>query len=101
MKVTEHIHAVKIPFRVPIRPGAEDVRVVHTYFIMADRIFLVDAGVAFSSGPIFEAVRKEGGTSDQISTLILTHSHPDHIGGAKAIKEATRCTIAAHSGEME
>ena len=28
--------------------------------------------------------------------MILTHAHPDHIGSAKAIEEATRCTVAAH-----
>jgi glyoxylase-like metal-dependent hydrolase (beta-lactamase superfamily II) len=31
--------------------------------------------------------------------LVLTHSHPDHIGAAKAIREKTGCIVAAHEAE--
>ncbi len=31
--------------------------------------------------------------------MILTHSHPDHIGSAKSIKENSGCKVAAHHGE--
>lgn len=37
---------------------------------------------------------------ENISLLILTHSHPDHIGSAKSIKEKSGCKVAAHSGEI-
>jgi glyoxylase-like metal-dependent hydrolase (beta-lactamase superfamily II) len=30
--------------------------------------------------------------------LVLTHSHPDHIGGAVAIKKGTGCQVCAHVG---
>jgi hydroxyacylglutathione hydrolase len=35
----------------------------------------------------------------EISLIILTHSHPDHIGAAKAIREATGCSVMAHPAE--
>jgi hydroxyacylglutathione hydrolase len=35
----------------------------------------------------------------EIALLILTHSHPDHIGAARAIRQATGCSIAAHPAE--
>jgi glyoxylase-like metal-dependent hydrolase (beta-lactamase superfamily II) len=34
----------------------------------------------------------------EISLLLLTHAHPDHIGSAREIKAATGCTVAAHPG---
>ncbi|MBU0947081.1 MAG: MBL fold metallo-hydrolase [Proteobacteria bacterium] len=33
--------------------------------------------------------------------LTLTHSHPDHIGSAKSIKELTGCTVFSHKLEQE
>lgn len=37
----------------------------------------------------------------EVSTLILTHSHPDHIGAAKSIQSQTGCTIYAHKHEQD
>ena len=33
--------------------------------------------------------------------MILSHSHPDHIGSAATIKELTSCKILAHEAEKE
>jgi glyoxylase-like metal-dependent hydrolase (beta-lactamase superfamily II) len=31
-----------------------------------------------------------------IKTIVLTHTHPDHIGAVKAVKEATKGEVAVH-----
>ncbi|MCJ7445441.1 MAG: MBL fold metallo-hydrolase [Methanotrichaceae archaeon] len=36
---------------------------------------------------------------EEISLLVLTHSHLDHIGAAKAIKRESGCTVASHKAE--
>jgi glyoxylase-like metal-dependent hydrolase (beta-lactamase superfamily II) len=38
-------------------------------------------------------------THPRLQLIVLTHSHPDHIGAARAIQEATGCSIAAHPAE--
>jgi glyoxylase-like metal-dependent hydrolase (beta-lactamase superfamily II) len=45
---------------------------------------------------IFDYLKDTGRKPEDIDMLILTHAHPDHIGSAKAIKEKTGCTVAAH-----
>lgn len=48
---------------------------------------------------MFDYIRKTGRNPEDISLIILTHSHPDHIGSAHEIQRTTGCTIAAHHGE--
>jgi glyoxylase-like metal-dependent hydrolase (beta-lactamase superfamily II) len=86
-------------FRRRIRllaPGKIFERLVYSYLIYGDEICLIDSGVASSDSVIFDYVRNSGRNPEEISLMILTHAHPDHIGTAKAIEEATRCTVAAH-----
>lgn len=99
MKIIEQIHAIKIPFQIPIAPGKTFERFVYSYLIYGDEICLIDSGVASSDSVIFDYIRKSDRKPEEISLMILTHAHPDHIGSAKAIKEATRCTVAAHENE--
>ena len=99
IEVTPHIYAIKIPFQIPISPEVRMDRFVYAYLIQGRKLFLVDTGVAASRGIIFEAIREMGRTPEDLSWIILTHSHPDHIGSAKAIQEASGCKVAAHSSE--
>ncbi len=100
MQITEHIHALKIPFQVQINPSAALDRFVYVYLIYGEKICLIDTGVAGSKETIFEYIKKTGRDPRELSLMILTHSHPDHIGAARAIKDAVGCTTAAHAGEI-
>jgi len=60
---------------------------------------LIDSGVAGSSSLIFDYIVKLGRNPKEIKALILTHSHPDHLGGAVTIRKETGCSIFAHGGE--
>jgi hydroxyacylglutathione hydrolase len=99
MRITDSVHALKIPFHVTTQLGVKVKRFVYVYIIFGKRIFLVDSGVANSEHAIFKYIRETGRNPEEISLLILTHSHPDHIGAARAIKIVTGCTICAHPAE--
>lgn len=99
MRITDCVHALKIPFQVTTPLGVKVDRFVYVYIVLGKRIFLVDSGVANSEHAIFKYIREAGRNPEEISHLILTHSHPDHIGAALAIKKASGCTICAHPAE--
>jgi hydroxyacylglutathione hydrolase len=96
MQITDHIHALKIPFHIPVAPGKTFERFVYVYLILGTEICLIDSGVRNASGIIFDYLYKLGRKPEEISLLILTHAHPDHIGSARAIRAASNCTVAAH-----
>lgn len=96
MQITEHVHAIRIPFKLLVSPRKTLDRFVYAYLIYGKRICLIDCGVSSSDGPIFNYVRKTGRDPKEISMLVLTHSHPDHIGGSQAVKRESGCQVAAH-----
>ena len=69
---------------------------MYSYLVYGDELCLIDSGVASSERVIFDYIKKSGRKPGEISLLILTHAHPDHIGSAKAIKKTTGCNVAAH-----
>lgn len=101
MKITESIHALKIPFKIPLTPEIHVDRMVFAYLIFGEKIVLIDSGVAGAQSVIFDYIRKNGRNPNEISSLILSHAHPDHIGSARVIKEATDCEILCHPSEKE
>lgn len=100
MQVTEHVHALRVPFQIRAPAGVALDRFVYVYLICGEAISLVDSGVAGTEHAIFEYLRRTGRSPEEITTLVLTHAHPDHIGAARAIKEITGCTVAAHRADQ-
>lgn len=98
MQITDHIHALKIPFHVTT-PQGKIPRFVYAYLIYGESICLIDSGVASSESIILDYLKKTGRRPEDISLLVLTHSHPDHIGAAQAVKRASGCKVAAHAIE--
>jgi glyoxylase-like metal-dependent hydrolase (beta-lactamase superfamily II) len=99
MQIAPSISALRHPFRVPIAPGIALDRFVYSYLVYGETITLIDTGVAGCEVQIFDSIRSIGRDPSEIALIILTHSHPDHIGAARAIRRATRCSIAAHHAE--
>jgi hydroxyacylglutathione hydrolase len=96
MQVTESIHALKIPFKLRVGPDKTVDRFVFAYFIFGDRICLIDSGVAGAEAMILDYIKNAGRDPREISRIIFTHSHPDHIGAGPALKKQTGCKLAAH-----
>lgn len=101
MRITEKIHALKIPFQVPIAPGTQLDRFVYVYLLLGETITLLDSGVAGAEQAIFDYILSQGRKPAEIARIILSHSHPDHIGAAAAIKAAAGCQIWAHAAEKD
>jgi len=100
MQVTERIHAIKIPFKIPVSPEMTVDRFAFVYLVFGDSIHLIDSGVAGAESIIWEYIKSQGREPKEVASLILTHSHPDHIGAARSIKSQTGCTISAHRQEQ-
>ncbi|MDQ3248708.1 MAG: MBL fold metallo-hydrolase [Chloroflexota bacterium] len=61
-----------------------------------DGLTLIDTGVAGSGEKILQAVRDLGKRPDDIRHILITHAHPDHVGGLAEIKQATGVPVYAH-----
>jgi hydroxyacylglutathione hydrolase len=55
---------------------------------------IIDPGA--QSGQVMKKVAELGLT---VKLIVITHTHPDHIGAIKAVKEATRAEVGVHSDE--
>jgi glyoxylase-like metal-dependent hydrolase (beta-lactamase superfamily II) len=99
MQISPSIHAIRHLFKIPITPNSSIERFVYSYLIYGETITLIDTGVAGGEVQIFETIRSSGRSPSEIALIVLTHSHPDHIGSASAIQQKTGCSIAAHPAE--
>jgi glyoxylase-like metal-dependent hydrolase (beta-lactamase superfamily II) len=100
MQITKHLHAVKIPFAVTTPWGVTIDRFVYVYLIYGTNgVCLIDTGVASSERAIFEYLWATDRKVSDISLIIQTHSHPDHIGASRTIKAETGCQVAIHPAE--
>jgi hydroxyacylglutathione hydrolase len=50
-------------------------------------VVLIDAGVGVATEELLNNLEKDGVAATRISTLLLTHAHLDHSGGAHWLKE--------------
>ena len=53
----------------------------NTYVLEGDGLILIDPGLKRYVPDIIEAMKKDGLNPDDISLVLNTHSHPDHIDG--------------------
>ena len=63
--------------------------------------YLVDAGVKGCDKKIEEYIHKFGKNRENINAVLLTHSHPDHIGALRSIKETYSCCVYASRRERD
>jgi glyoxylase-like metal-dependent hydrolase (beta-lactamase superfamily II) len=101
MKIIENLHVLKIPFKIHISPEIALDRFVNCYIIEGKQITLIDTGVAGSEKILFDYLLKIGRKPEEISLVLLTHSHPDHIGSVKTIKDITKCKVTIHEAERQ
>lgn len=98
MQITPHLHSLTIPFVVP-GPAGPIPRSVNAFLFCGQRITLIDSGISGSEQKIFSYLEQLGRKPEEIDLLVLTHSHPDHIGAAQRVQQVTGCRVLAHAGE--
>jgi len=99
MKIGKRIHALKIPFQIAEPAGRKVSRFVYVYLIHGRTISIIDSGVACAEKIIFDHLERHKRRAEEIKAQILTHSHADHMGAARALREASGCKIYAHAAE--
>jgi glyoxylase-like metal-dependent hydrolase (beta-lactamase superfamily II) len=95
---TAGIHRLQIHFDI-----TENIRrSVFLYLIVGSRIHLIDTGVDGAQVQIADYLHNIGRDIREISSIILTHTHPDHIGSAHAFRQfAPNCQIMGSLKEKE
>lgn len=74
---------------------------VNFYLIEEDGdLTLVDTGWPRSWSSIEEAVSGLGRSPGDVSAIILTHGHPDHLGSAEQARGECAAPVMAYSGEV-
>jgi len=76
------------------------LRGVNLFVIAEEKLTLIDTGFRGSLPGISRYLGKIGRSVDEISLIIATHNHLDHIGGMPEIKEASGAKVAVHSADL-
>ena len=91
MPLGHELHPIRVDFAV-----TQDVRrFVYLYAIAARGVHVIDSGVAGAETALADRLRSAGRSLDEVRSILLTHAHPDHIGGASRIKDASHATVFA------
>jgi hydroxyacylglutathione hydrolase len=99
VRLTDSVHQLTFPFTV-VTPAGPAPRFVNAFLVEgAAGLTLIDAGVRDSCPAILDTVRKLGRRPEDLKTLLLTHAHPDHLGGAQALCAACRCQVHLAAAE--
>lgn len=75
--------------------------VVNSYLLIGERIVVVDTLGPRGAKRILREIEKLGKTPEDVSLIVLTHGHTDHIGGAEELRARTRAPIALHWADLE
>jgi hydroxyacylglutathione hydrolase len=59
-------------------------------------ILIIDTGTSGNAKKIVAYIQKIGRQASEVSTIILTHYHMDHVGSAKELKDLTKAKVAEH-----
>jgi len=101
MRLTENIHLLRLDFKVKLDAHTTIERFANCVIVFGKKIALIDTGTKDSAADIFDYIKKNGRDIAEVETVILSHSHPDHIGSAAEIKEITGCRVVAHENERD
>jgi glyoxylase-like metal-dependent hydrolase (beta-lactamase superfamily II) len=77
-------------------PEITDSRDGCVYLINLGELVLIDSGAGWSADKVINNVEKLGFDSQQLKTILLTHCHIDHIGGAPNIRKRCGSKIYIH-----
>ena len=74
--------------------------IVNVYVLdTGDGLVVLDTGFAGGADKILAGVQAIGRSAKDVRHIILTHCHPDHMGSAAALKQATGAKVWAHPVE--
>jgi len=74
---------------------------VNAFLIVGDELTLIDAGLRGSGVMLRRHLAALGRRASDITRIICTHGHPDHIGGVQEIARASGAQVLMHPADME
>ncbi|HUQ41150.1 MAG TPA: MBL fold metallo-hydrolase [Candidatus Limnocylindrales bacterium] len=86
-----------------VAEGLHAVRVIgsNSFLIVEKELTLIDAGHRGSIVPLRRYLRRIDRDLSEITRIICTHGHPDHIGGVHEIAAAADAPVHMHPADME
>ncbi|GGD99174.1 MBL fold metallo-hydrolase [Paenibacillus nasutitermitis] len=95
MKITERVYLVGSG---KLGSGLTDDYDCNVYLLDAGGIYvLIDSGAGIRPEAILQEIRKDGLDPQKIETIVLTHAHADHSGGAAALSRMTGASVVGSS----
>ena len=82
-------------------PDITDDRDGCVYLLNLEELVLIDAGAGWSADNILKNIKQFGFNTEQISRILLTHCHIDHIGGAPEIRKRSGARLYIHDLDAE
>jgi len=67
----------------------------------ADKLILVDTGLPRSAKKIEKYIEGLGRKPTDVSTIVITHFHIDHVGSLKNMKKLTNAQVAVHEADAD
>jgi glyoxylase-like metal-dependent hydrolase (beta-lactamase superfamily II) len=64
-----------------------------------DGLTIVDTGVSFAAKRIVRQLEKAGHKAGDVKRILITHAHPDHVGGLPDLVKLTGAEVWASEGE--
>ncbi len=81
------------------RLGGAEAPGANVFLLTGDKLTLVDTGFRGRTKHILGEIESLGHSAADVTNIIITHYHPDHIGSLPAIKEITHAAVFAHPAD--
>ena len=76
------------------------IRGVNIILVAEEELTLIDTGFRGSSPKIISFIHSLGRSVEEITLIILTHNHLDHVGSLAELKRLTTAKVAAHKADI-
>ena len=85
-----------------IVPGLRSIRLLGSkaFLVLEDEITLIDAGLRGSGTLLKRYLEALGRSPREVTRIVCTHGHPDHIGGVREIAAMTGADVLMHTADV-